>query len=118
MRDLSGKANDVARFGEICVDFKTMELRRAGRPVGMTFRKFKVLKFLISRPGIVVSRQQLLSSVWPKRERSSSRTVDNCIARLRRKIENNPECPVYIRTVHGAGYRFVPEETIGIREQA
>jgi DNA-binding response OmpR family regulator len=69
-----------------------------------------VLKFLVARPKIVVSRQRLIGSAWPKRKRASYRTVDNCIAKLRQKIESNPDCPVFIRTVHGVGYKFVPQE--------
>lgn len=88
-----------------------MELCRADRVVDLTLREFKVLKFLVTRPRIVVSRQKLISSAWPKRKRSSYRTVDNCIARLRQKIENNPDCPLFIRTVHGVGYKFVPLQT-------
>jgi DNA-binding response OmpR family regulator len=111
MPDLQGQKNQqVAQFGEICLDFRTMELMRAGRPVEITLREFKVLKFLVSRPKVVISRQKLISSAWPKRQRSSYRTVDNCIAKLRQKIESNPECPVYLRTVHGVGYKFVPEQ--------
>lgn len=87
-----------------------MELWRAGQPVEITLREFKVLKFLIARPRVVVSRKKLIGSVWPKRERASYRTVDNCIAKLRQKIESNPDCPVLIRTVHGVGYKFVPQE--------
>jgi len=102
--------NQVTQFGEISLDFRKMELCRAGRPIQITLREFKVLKFLVSRPEMVVSRQRLISSAWPKRKRSSYRTVDNCIAKLRQKIESNPDCPVFIRTVHGVGYKFVPQE--------
>jgi len=87
-----------------------MELSRSGQPVEITLREFRVLKFLMSRPRVVISRQKLISSAWPKRERSSYRTVDNCIAKLRRKIESDPDRPVFLRTVHGVGYKFVPEE--------
>jgi DNA-binding response OmpR family regulator len=97
-------------FGEISIDFKTMEMFRAGQPVQITLREFKVLKFLVSRPRIVVSRQTLIKSAWPKRQRASYRTVDNCIAQLRHKVESNPSCPVFIRTVHGVGYKFFPPE--------
>lgn len=100
----------VAQFGNICLDIRKMELSCSGQPVDITLREFKVLKFLVSRPGIVVSRRKLISSAWPKRQRSSYRTVDNCIAKLRQKIESNPECPVFLRTVHGVGYKFAPEE--------
>lgn len=110
MADFEARKIQVARFGEISLDFRTMELSRSGRPVEITLREFKVLKFLVSRPRVVISRQKLISSAWPKRQRSSYRTVDNCIAKLRQKIESNPDCPVFLRTVHGVGYKFVPQE--------
>jgi DNA-binding response OmpR family regulator len=101
-----------AQFGEISVDFRQMELCRADHPIVLTLLEFKVLKFLVSRPGIVVSRQKLLTAVWPKRKRSSYRTVDNFMVKLRQKIENNPDCPVFLLTVHGVGYKFVPHEKL------
>jgi len=102
------RISEGAKFGEIVLDFRKMELSRADHPIGLTLQEFKVLKFFVARPEIVVSRQKLISAVWPRRERASYRTVDNCIAKLRQKIESNPECPVYLRTVHGVGYKFVP----------
>lgn len=111
MSDFQAKTNDrVAQFGEISLNFEKMELCRAGQPVGITAREFKVLKFLMARPEIVVSRQKLISSAFPRRKRATFRTVDNCIARLRQKIESDPGRPVFIRTVHGVGYKFVPRE--------
>src|SRR5579864_1153420 len=111
MSDFQVRSIDqVTQFGEISLDFRKMELCRRGHPVEITLREFKVLKFLVSRPKIVVSRQRLINSAWPKRSRSSYRTVDNCIAKLRQKIESNPDCPVFIRTVHGVGYKFVPQD--------
>jgi DNA-binding response OmpR family regulator len=103
-------APQTAQFGEFSLDFRRMELSRADRPIELTLQEFKVLKFLVSRPRVVISRQKLIGSAWPKRKRSSFRTVDNCIARLRQKIENDPDCPVLIRTIHGVGYKFVPQE--------
>jgi DNA-binding response OmpR family regulator len=94
-----------------------MELRRANRSIELTLQEFKVLKFFVSRPRVVISRQKLVGSIWPKRKRASYRTVDNCIAKLRRKIESDPDHPTLIRTVHGVGYKFVPPErlaTLGV----
>lgn len=109
MQDLQIKRiRQGARFGEISLDFRKMELLRADQPVDLTLQEFKVLRFFVARPGIVVSRQKLITAVWRKRKRSSGRTVDNHIARLRQKIENDPTHPVYLRTVHGSGYKFVP----------
>lgn len=112
MENLRARRNGpVVRWGEFSLDFRAMELWRDDRFIGLTLREFKVLKFLVSRPRAVVSRQELIRSAWPKRKRSSYRTVDNCIARLRQKIENNPARPALIRTVHGVGYKFVPLQT-------
>jgi DNA-binding response OmpR family regulator len=107
------RMSQAAQFGEFSLDFRKMELCRADQPIGLTLREFKVLKFLVTRPSVVVSRRKLIGSAWPKRKRSSYRTVDNCIAKLRKKIENDPDCPVLIRTVHGVGYKFVPQENSG-----
>ena len=104
------KVSHSAQFGEISLDFQTMELCRAGRSVEITLREFKVLKYLVSRPKIVISRQKLVSCVWPRRQRSTYRTVDNCIAKLRQKIESDPGRPIFLQTVHGYGYKFVPPE--------
>ena len=109
MTTFKPRITQVAEFGEFSLDLRKMELRRADGPIGLTFQQFKLLKFLVSRPRIVLSRQKIISSVWPKRERSSYRTVDNCISKLRQKIERNPDYPVFIQTVHGAGYKFVPQ---------
>lgn len=109
MNDFSvRKIDEGAQIGEIFLDFKKMQLRRADHLVELTFREFKVLRFFVSRPEIVISRQRLIRAVWPKRRRSSCRTVDNCIAKLRQKIETTPDCPVFLRTVYGIGYKFVP----------
>ena len=68
-----------------------------------------MLKFLVTRPELAISRQKLIAAVWPKKERSSHRTVDNHLARLRQKIENDPAHPIYLQTVYGVGYKFVPQ---------
>src|SRR5579864_1593787 len=104
------RISKVAQFGDVSLDLRRMELCRGGQSIGITLREFKVLKFLVCRPRIVISRQKLISSAWPKRERSSYRTVDNCIAKLRQKIETNPNRPVFLQTVHGVGYKFVPQQ--------
>jgi two-component system, OmpR family, alkaline phosphatase synthesis response regulator PhoP len=100
----------VAQFGEMSLDFKKMELCRSNEPIALTLREFKVLRFLVCRPEIVISRRALMVAVWPRNKRSSPRGVDNCIAKLRQKIEPDPKCPVYLWTVQGVGYKFVPQE--------
>ena len=98
----------VAIFGRITVDFDRMEIRDSGRIIPATAQEFRLLKFWIDNPEYVFTRDELLSAVWPVRERANRRTVDNYIVRLREKIEKNPSVPVYLRTVRGVGYKFVP----------
>jgi DNA-binding response OmpR family regulator len=95
-------------FGEISVDFAKMEVVRAGQPVTMTAQEFKVLKFLMENAERVVSREELLNEVWGYQNYPSTRTVDNHILKLRQKLEKDPAQPIHFRTMHGAGYKFVP----------
>jgi len=95
-------------FGDVKVDFTKMELRRGGEVVQMTSQEFKVLKFMIQNAERVLTREELLNQVWGYRNYPSTRTVDNHILRLRQKLEADPGNPQYFRTVHSAGYKFVP----------
>lgn len=95
-------------FGDVSVDFAKMEVIRSGQPVVMTAQEFKVLKFLLENAERVVSREELLNEVWGYQNYPSTRTVDNHILKLRQKLEKDPAQPVHFRTMHGAGYKFVP----------
>jgi len=95
-------------FGDVKVDFTKMELWREGNLVALTSQEFKVLKFMIQNAERVLSREELLNFVWGYRNYPSTRTVDNHILRLRQKLEKAPANPLHFRTVHSAGYKFVP----------
>ena len=101
--------NDLS-FGEVEIDFLRYVARRRGKPVEMTRKEFAILRLLGSRTGEVVTRDELLNEVWGVESYPVTRTVDNHIAGLRAKLEADPARPVYIRTVHGVGYRFVHRE--------
>jgi DNA-binding response OmpR family regulator len=97
------------RFGGVEIDFRRYAALRLGMPVEMTRKEFALLRFLASREEAVVSRDELLNKVWGFEAYPLTRTVDNHIASLRAKLEADPSRPVYIQTVHGVGYRFVPD---------
>ena len=99
---------DQYAFDDISVDFLKMELKRAGQDVVMTPQEFKMLKYFVQNPERVINRDELLNEVWGYEHYPSTRTVDNHILRLRQKLESDPENPVHFRTVHGAGYKFLP----------
>ncbi|MGH9402411.1 MAG: response regulator transcription factor [Terriglobia bacterium] len=95
-------------FSDVFIDFSKMELKRAGALIEMTPQEFKILKYFAGQPERVISRDELLNEVWGYDCYPSTRTVDNHILKLRQKLEANPERPLHFRTVHGAGYKFVP----------
>jgi len=91
-------------LGDVFIDFHALRARRGSREIALTHREFELLRYLAERQGRVVTREELLRDVWRYTEVTMTRTVDNFIARLRRKIEPDPPHPRYIRTVHGDGY--------------
>lgn len=98
----------LVRFGNVTVDLLSMEVRRSDRPVNLTAMEFKVLKYFVSNPNRVISRDDFLDEVWGYENYPCTRTVDNHILRLRQKLEAELAHPVHFRTVHGTGYKFTP----------
>jgi DNA-binding response OmpR family regulator len=96
--------------GDITVDFRRYEARKAGTPFDMTRREFQILQALASRPGEVVTRDELLNQVWGLDASPTTRTIDNHIAGLRAKLEADPDEPRRILTVRGVGYKWLPDE--------
>ena len=105
--------HEVLSFGEVRVDFTSMEASRAGQSITLTSQEFKLLKYLAASPGRVVSREELLNEVWGYQNYPSTRTVDNHVLRLRQKLEPDPASPRYLMTMHGAGYKFSPVPSAG-----
>ena len=101
-------ATTLPAFGDVRVNFLSMEVHRNGKPVTLTALEFKTLKYFLLNPRRVISRDELLNEVWGYQNYPCTRTVDNHILRLRQKLEREPARPFYFQTVHGAGYKFVP----------
>jgi DNA-binding response OmpR family regulator len=99
---------ELVQFGQVRIDFVTMEVCRSERPVSLTGMEFKVLKFFVTNPNRVISRDDLLNQVWGYENYPCTRTVDNHVLRLRQKLEDDSSRPLHFRTVHGMGYKFVP----------
>ena len=101
-------AADQIAVGEVTVDFRSYEARRAGQPLQMTRREFQALRLLVSRPGEVVTREEMLEQVWGLHVYPTTRTVDNHIAALRAMLEPDPAHPRHLLTVRGVGYKWTP----------
>ncbi len=97
------------RFADVIIDFKCFEARKAGNTLNLSRKEFGVIQLLAARAGEVVSRNELLDEVWGFDNYPTTRTVDNHIASLRSKLEDDPSNPHYLITVHGIGYKLVLE---------
>jgi DNA-binding response OmpR family regulator len=101
--------HEILTFGNARIDFTGMEATVEGKPVTLTSQEYKLLKYLAGAASRVVSREELLNEVWGYQNYPSTRTVDNHVLRLRQKLEPDPGTPRYLLTMHGAGYKFIPE---------
>jgi DNA-binding response OmpR family regulator len=101
-----GAIPDVLRLGQVEIDLPRQKAERAGKPLYLTAREFAMLRLMLETPGQPVSRERFLDVVWGYTAFPTTRTVDTHIAALRAKIEESPEQPRWITTVHGTGYRL------------
>ncbi len=101
------------RFDDVVVDFKRYEAHKGGDKLKMTRKEFGTLRLLAQRAGEVVTRDELLREVWGYGNDPTTRTVDNHVASLMAKIENDASEPNHLLTVHGVGYKLVLPENNG-----
>jgi DNA-binding response OmpR family regulator len=94
-------------FGDVEVDFVHFKVRGAGKEFDLTSLEVDILKYLIAHKGEVVSREALLDKVWGYDKFPTTRTIDNHILKLRKKIEEDPSRPRHIFSIYGEGYRFM-----------
>lgn len=94
-------------FGNVHLDFKKMEARKGDSAVQLSAKEYEIVKFFVQHEGEVVSRNMLLDEVWGYEAFPTTRTVDNYILTLRKKLEEDPSKPIHFLTAHAAGYKFV-----------
>jgi DNA-binding response OmpR family regulator len=98
----------VLSAGDLLLDRARREVTAAGRPVELTFSEFELLHALMSQPGRVLTRQELLRAIWGDSAYRDPRGIDVHVRHLREKLEDRPEQPRLIQTVRGIGYRLDP----------
>ena len=101
-------AGGVIQVGRLRLDLAGYQATVDGEPVAMTHLEAEVLRYLASRPGEAVRRDELLDAVWGPDVAPTARTVDNFILKLRQKAEHDPAAPRHFLTVHGVGYKLLP----------
>ena len=98
---------DKFTFDDVTLDFEKLEARKGNRKIDMSLKEYEILKYFISKEGLIVTRNDLLDEVWGYETFPTTRTVDNYILMLRKKIEPDPSHPRHLLTYHSAGYKFV-----------
>jgi DNA-binding response OmpR family regulator len=98
----------VLESGGLALDPTSRQVRQNGTVLALTATEFRLLEFLMTRPGVVFSREQLLNAVWGHDRAITDRAVDVYVLRLRQKIETDPTSPTLIHSVRGFGYTFEP----------
>jgi len=109
LRRSSGRNSALATFafGDVAVDFRAGEARKAGSLLELSPREFRLLQYFIENRGEVLDRDRLLGAVWDYDSAPLTRTVDMHVAKLRKKIEDDPADPRFLVTVHRMGYKFI-----------
>jgi DNA-binding response OmpR family regulator len=100
--------SSVYRYGNVSLDFKKYQAFVNQREVTVSSREFAIMQYLIEHAGEVVHRHDLLDQVWGYTAEPTTRTVDNYILSLRKKLEEHPADPEHIVSVRGVGYKFIP----------
>lgn len=95
------------QVGDLVINHAAREVRLQGAPITLSLKEYELLYLLASHPNRVYTREQLLEQIWGYAYSGETRTVDVHIRNLRKKLEQDPEKPDYIRTVRGIGYKFI-----------
>ena len=98
-------------LGDVVVDFEHHTAERDGVSLELSHREFALLRYLAQRPDSVVPREELLQAIWGYPESPHTRSVDHAIARLRRKIEQDPHHPKFIHSAYAGGYLMTLRES-------
>lgn len=101
------KSPTTYKFGDVIIDFSHFRIKRKNKETDLTSLEADLLKYLIAHKDEVVTRENLLEKIWGYEKFPTTRTIDNHILKLRKKIEENPATPKHILSVYGEGYRFV-----------
>jgi len=101
-----GDIEEVA-FANLKIDFKKQEMLKDENPVRLSATEYRILHYFIDHEGEVISRDKFLDEVWGYDSYPTTRTVDNYILSLRKKIEDDPTKPKHLLTIHKVGYKFV-----------
>lgn len=103
---LGSLATEVLRVRDLVIDPRRHEVTRGGNPVELTAKEFEILYFLASNRGQVFTKEEIYTAVWAGKYYLDDSNIMSFIRKLRKKLEPDPDDPVYILTIWGVGYKF------------
>jgi two-component system alkaline phosphatase synthesis response regulator PhoP len=106
-RTRAAAGDAVKQFGKLRIDLRGTTVTRAGEPVALSAREYRLLEYFVTHVGVTISRDELLREVWGYSTEVFSRTIDVHVGSLRQKIEADPKKPQCILTIPGLGYKFM-----------
>lgn len=109
LKRLGANATSIIRAGRLEIDVERQTIRKNGGKIELTPREYKILALLASNPGVVLTKEQIVSTVWGKEFVGETTSLAVFIRKLREKIEEDPSNPQLIQTVWRIGYQFVAE---------
>jgi len=101
---------DIYEFADFKLDIPARRLTRKGEEIKLSPKEFGLLELFVKKPGRALTRDEILNQVWGYNSFTGRRGIDRFVTTLRNKIETNPRCPVFIRTIREIGYKFEPPE--------
>ena len=105
--EVPGVDGEQCKIGKLTLNFNAYTAQDGNGSVKMSHKEYAVIKYLYQHKNEIISRNDLLENVWGYDELPTTRTVDNFIVKLRHKIEEDPDAPRIILTVHGTGYKLI-----------
>lgn len=101
------KKRNIVEFGKIKINFSEYSAYKENIPINMSAKEFEILKYFVENKGKLITREMLLNEVWGYDVYPTARTVDNYIATIRKKIEDNIKQPKHLITIHTVGYKMM-----------
>lgn len=109
LRRSTSVAGQIFSFSDVKVDLDRRVVTKSESEVKLTPAEYNLLTYFVQNPDRPLTREMILNSVWGYESFPNTRTVDAHVVRLRQKLEPQPDCPRYFLTMHGVGYRFLPQ---------
>ncbi len=101
-----GRSPAILHLGDAIIDLAQQSARRGKRPIHLTAKEFAMLRLMTEFAGEPISREKFLDVVWGYNSFPTTRTIDNHMASLRSKLEPDPDHPLWLKTIHGVGYKL------------